>query len=103
MEKAELLESNYSVARLSVVQFGRGSMLIKVVYRNNECGMAKPFLFDELISSGRIIKFFRSDGWVTIGVDPIRVNDYRYNGPERRTNSFRELLKWCREEFFEKG
>ena len=77
-------------------------MLIKVMYQNNEYGMVKPFLLDELIASGKIAKFFRSEGWVTIGVDRIRVTDYRYNGPERRKNSFLELLKWCSEEFSKK-
>jgi hypothetical protein len=77
-------------------------MLIKVRSKNNEYSMVKPFLLDELITSGKITKFLRSEGWVTIGVDRTRVSDYRYNGPERRKNSFRELLKWCRDEFIEK-
>jgi hypothetical protein len=64
--------------------------------------MVKPFLLDELITSGKIIKFLRSEGWVTIGIDHIRVSDYRYKGIERRKNSFHELLIWCREEFIEK-
>jgi hypothetical protein len=78
-------------------------MLIRVIYKNNECGMVKPFLLDELIASGKIIKFLRSEGWVTIGLDRIRVSDYRYKGTDRRKNSFLELLKWCRDEFGEKG
>jgi hypothetical protein len=77
-------------------------MLIKVMYKNNEYGMVKPFLLDELIASGKIAKFLRSEGWVTIGFDRIRVSDYNYNGQERRKNSFRELLKWYRDEFIEK-
>ena len=76
-------------------------MLIKVMDKNNEYAMVKPFLLDELITSGKIIQFLRSEGWVTIGIDPIRVSDYRYKGPERRKNCFRELLRWCREEFIE--
>jgi hypothetical protein len=75
-------------------------MLIKVTYENN--GMVKPFLLDELIASGKIIKFLRSEGWVTIGVDRIRVSGYHYKSMERRKNSFLELLKWCRDEFGEK-
>ena len=77
-------------------------MLIKVMYKNNEYAMVKPFLLDELIASGKITKFLRSDGWVTIGIDHIRVSDYRYKGTERRKNSFLELLKWCRDEFIER-
>jgi len=74
-------------------------MLVKVMYQNNEYCMVKPFLLDELIASGKITKFLRSEGWVTIGVDPIRGPVGCYNGPERRKNSFFELLKWCHEEF----
>jgi hypothetical protein len=77
-------------------------MLIKVMYQNNECGMVKPFLLDKMITSGRIKKFFRSEGWVTIGIDRIRVGDYPYRGMERRTNSFHEFLKWYKEEFIDK-
>jgi hypothetical protein len=78
-------------------------MLMKVMYKNNEYGIVKPFLLDELIASGKITKFLRSEGWVTIGVDRTRVSDYRYKGAERRKNSFLELLKWCRDEFIEKA
>jgi hypothetical protein len=74
-------------------------MLIKVMYQNNEYSMVKPFLLDELITSGKITKFLRSEGWVTIGLDPIRGSTGYYKGTERRKNSFFELLKWCREEF----
>src|SRR3990170_7946549 len=64
-------------------------MLIKVMYQNNEYGTVNPFLLDKLIASGKIKKFLRSSGWVTIGVDPIRGTDGHYKGPERRI----ELLK----------
>jgi hypothetical protein len=67
-------------------------MLIKVMHKNNEYAMVKPFLLDELIASGKITKFLRSDRWVTIGIDDIRVSDYRYKGTERRKNSFVKLL-----------
>lgn len=46
--------------------------LIKVIYNNNTHGLIKRKLLEECIVSGSIIKFFRSSGWVTIGVDPIR-------------------------------
>jgi hypothetical protein len=80
-------------------------MLIEVMYQNNEYGMVKPFLLDKLIASGKIIKFLRSDGWVTIGVDRIRGarNGGCYKGPERRKDySFIELMRWYIEEFSEK-
>jgi hypothetical protein len=47
-------------------------MLISVVYQNNETGMVEAYLLDELISSKKIKKFLRSEGWVTIGIDPTR-------------------------------
>jgi hypothetical protein len=74
-------------------------MLIRVLYQNNESDMVKPFLLDDLIASGKIIKFFRSGRWVTIGVDPVRGKGGFYRGSERRKNSLLELWKWYREEF----
>ncbi len=64
-------------------------MLIKVMYQNNEYGMVNPFLLDKLIASGKIKKFLRSEGWATIGIDPIRGTGGHYKGSERRI----ELLK----------
>jgi hypothetical protein len=61
---AELLKSNFSVssAFCHKVKKGEGFMLIRVMYQNNEYGMAKPFLLDELIASGRIKSFFVQKG-----------------------------------------
>ena len=47
-------------------------MLISVLYENNTYGMIKRKQLEESIASGSIKKFFRSSGWVTISVDPIR-------------------------------
>ena len=35
-------------------------------------GMVEAYLLDELISSKKIKKFLRSEGWVTIGIHPTR-------------------------------
>jgi len=51
-------------------------MLISVLYNNNTYGMIKRKRLEELIVSGCITKFFRSSGWVTISVDPIRKTNY---------------------------
>ena len=60
-------------------------MRIKVMYQNNEKGMVEDYQLDELISSKKIKKFLRSEGWVTIGVDPIRKESrIDFEGPERR-------------------
>ena len=45
---------------------------IKVIYENNTSGLINRTRLEEFIVSGSITKFFRSSGWVTIGVDPIR-------------------------------
>jgi len=47
-------------------------MLISVLYENNTYGMIKSTELEKTIVSGSITKFFRSSGWVTISVDPIR-------------------------------
>jgi hypothetical protein len=48
-----------------------------------------PRVLDVLLDTDRIAKFKRSSGWVTVGLDPVRVKDTsnycdKYNGPERR-------------------
>jgi hypothetical protein len=80
-------------------------MLIEVMYKDGRYGMVKPFLLDKIIASGEIIKFLRSERWVTIGVDRIRGtgNGALYKGPERRKDySFIKLMRWYIEEFTEK-
>ncbi len=59
-------------------------MLIKVIYRNNSADMVKDYLLEGLITSGRIVAFRRSSGWVTIGRDHVRSGRRDYSGPERR-------------------
>jgi hypothetical protein len=60
-------------------------MIIRVLYEDDRHDYVPSFRLDDLISEGRIKKFYRSDGWVTIGKDPIRGHGGpRYNGPERR-------------------
>jgi hypothetical protein len=59
-------------------------MLIRIVYRNGRYDEIKPFLLDRLIESGKVKKFFRSDGWVVVGRDPLRGRDEHFEGPEKR-------------------
>jgi hypothetical protein len=47
-------------------------MLIHVIRTDNNYDYVKDFMLDLLIASRDILKFKRSSGWVTIGVDPIR-------------------------------
>lgn len=67
-------------------------MAIKVVYSDDTQGVLKPFQLDKLIKMGKLKKFYRSGGWVTIGVDPVRGTGGCYNGPERRKSSTIKLL-----------
>ncbi|MSN26451.1 MAG: hypothetical protein GJV46_11365 [Geobacter sp.] len=47
-------------------------MLIQVNYPDGRNDYVKGFVLDKLIESNEIIKFKRSSGWVTLGVDPVR-------------------------------
>ncbi len=47
-------------------------MNITVKYRNGRLGLVDCSELDKLIQSLKIIRFLRSEGWVTIGCDPIR-------------------------------
>jgi hypothetical protein len=49
-----------------------------------------PRVLDVLLETNRVMKFRRSNGWATVGVDPVRTRrrssfSELYNGPERRT------------------
>ena len=62
-------------------------MLIKVHYKNGQEDMVEDSQLEDLIKTNKIIKFMRSDGWCTIGIDPIRKeSSSSYKGPERRRN-----------------
>jgi hypothetical protein len=62
-------------------------MLIRVQYKNGQEDAVEDSQLEDLIKSNKIIKFMRSDGWCTIGVDPIRKeSSTEYKGPERRRN-----------------
>jgi hypothetical protein len=61
-------------------------MLVRVMYQNAKFDIVKTFVLDELISSGKLKKFYRSQEWVTVGVDPVRGKGVSYKGPERRKN-----------------
>jgi len=47
-------------------------MLIQVIFTDNHHDFVKPNILDTLIESKKISKFKRSNGWVTIGMDPVR-------------------------------
>jgi hypothetical protein len=47
-------------------------MKIQVCYPDDQFDYVNADILDILILSKKIIRFKRSSGWVTIGVDPIR-------------------------------
>lgn len=61
-------------------------MLLQIAYNDNRYDYVKDFMLDGLIDSGKVARFRRSTGWVSIGVDPIRRCTHKstYNGAEKR-------------------
>jgi len=60
-----------------------GSMReIEVVYSDDSKGVVSEYKLDELIASGKLKAFLRSNGWVRIGIDPVR--EKRFHGTERK-------------------
>jgi hypothetical protein len=61
-------------------------MLIHVVYHDQKHDFIKDTRLDEFIEAGKIAMFLRSDGWVRVGVDPVRAKTTNspYKGSERR-------------------
>lgn len=47
-------------------------MLIRVMYSDGHYHLVKATAVDTLINSGKIVKFYRSGHWVTIGCEPLR-------------------------------
>ncbi len=61
-------------------------MLIRVIYKNNLYDMVKPFFIDNLIKSGKVKMFLRSERWVVVGHDQIRTKNENFTGTDRREN-----------------
>ncbi len=53
--------------------------------------MVKASRLDELIDSGKIVKFQRSDGWAIIGFTRLRGTNGIDTGPDRRKPVSKEL------------
>lgn len=70
-------------------------MFISVLFKNNRYGVIKRTLIEGFIISGEITKFFRSSGWVTIGLDPTRKVDHSYL-KERRKPEPRSYCRWAK-------
>ena len=60
---------------------------ITVVFTNGVTDRITPALLDSLIRSRRIDQFEREDGWVEVGIDPLRgMGGPKYEGVDRRLN-----------------
>ena len=60
-------------------------MLIRVIYTDDTFDYLLNTQLDKLLEMGKVAKFKRNTGWVTVGVDPIRTGQFvYYDGPERR-------------------
>ena len=62
-------------------------MSITVMYTNGKTGIVENYQLDDLIASGKIKKFRRSDGWVVVGKDPIRKTDEVEIKPKKRQSA----------------
>ena len=62
------------------------NLLIHVIGPDNHYDYVIDFMLDSLIESKKIVKFKRSTGWVTIGVDQVRGSkrDNVFNDIDRR-------------------
>ena len=63
-------------------------MDIHVIYNDGTTAYVDSIELDDLISNRKILMFQRSEGWATIGLDPVRIasNLRQYEGIERRVN-----------------
>jgi hypothetical protein len=61
-------------------------MLIPIVYANGKHDLVKGFILDQLIDNNNVIRFKRTDGWVSLDSGKLRSKkiDYQYAGPRRR-------------------
>lgn len=58
---------------------------VAVVYPDGMMDMVEPQFLQGLIRDDEIVKFQRADGWVYVGIDPVRhIVSATYRGPERR-------------------
>lgn len=61
-------------------------MLIRVRYSTGKIKQVQPRKLQKLIEQRKIVQFLRSNGWVTVGYDPVRgMAQGEFSGPERRT------------------
>lgn len=62
---------------------------IEAILTDGTSCQLRPMVLDNLLENGRVMRFRRSSGWVTVGFDPVRARrrsdvNLPYYGPERR-------------------
>ena len=67
---------------------------IETIVEDNTLHYFTPQVLDVMLVNNLVVRFKRSSGWVTVGVDPIRTKNRRepshpYSGHERRSNHWR--------------
>lgn len=72
-----------SIKAISIKTRGSAEKVITVKYKNGKTGKVETCKLNELICSNKIKQFLRSEGWVTLGVDPVRENEEGCNVAER--------------------
>jgi len=61
-------------------------MVIRIVYKDNVHDYVNDVLLDRFLDAGKIARFQRRTGWVTVGMDPVRTSKQTaLRGAERRT------------------
>jgi len=67
-------------------------MLIRVRYPDGATRMVRPQVLNQLIRTRMICEFRRANGWVRLGVDPVRrFGAGEYRGAERRNEEAASL------------
>lgn len=64
-------------------------MIIKVIYKDKSAGYVNETNLTWLLRKGVVAAFMRSNGWVAVDRDPIRIHKHPYSGFERRRERVR--------------
>jgi hypothetical protein len=57
---------------------------VEIMYPDGETDVISPYLLNTYIQTGKIVRFKRGGYWVLISKGPMRGQDGRYKGRERR-------------------
>lgn len=63
-------------------------MLIHIMYPDNRYDYVKESVLDKLIDNGDIVRFKRTSGWVSLGVDRVREGEKPFFNSEPEDSEF---------------